>query len=493
MDDHRLTDAAAAVNRSDVTELPGGDLTGTVPPRAAPPGPLDVRRPVWVLVLRLAWPVLVQQLILFTVSFVDRFLPGWFLPAGAAQIESQAAQTTAAYLVWFLSSFCVLVSAGATALVARLVGAGDRRGAVRAANQSVLLAAALGLGGGAAGYCLLPLGLEALGLRGDTAVFAARYLTPMFVLLPFQVVEQAGIACLVGAGDTLTGMLVLGGMAVLNLLLAPAFFFLRGFPGIGLGTAVAHTLGGLAVFAILARGRAGLWLRPGLMTPDFGLIWRILRVSLPAGADSLSGVAGHLVFLSIVNTLSEDEVAAHGIALQWESLSFLSGVAFGTAAAALVGQNLGARRPDLAARSGWTAFALGGGFMSLMGAIFFIFAPPMFGLFCPNPEQKHMIEVGVPVLRLVALAQPFLASANIFTAALRGAGDTRRPVLITWLGLFGVRLPLASLLTGVGPLAGAGLHLGLLGAWLAMFADLAVRGLFFLLRFAGGRWRHVRV
>ena len=67
-------------------------------------------------------------------------------------------------------------------------------------------------------------------------------------------------------------------------------------------------------------------------------------------------------------------------------------------------------------------------------------------------------------------------------------------MLITWLGLFGVRLPLAYVLTGVGPLgAWAGLHLGLLGAWLAMFADLTVRGLFFMGRFAGGRWRHVRV
>jgi Na+-driven multidrug efflux pump len=111
----------------------------------------------------------------------------------------------------------------------------------------------------------------------------------------------------------------------------------------------------------------------------------------------------------------------------------------------------------------------------------------MFGLFCPGADQQDIVRAGVPVLRLVAFAMPLLASCIIFTAALRGAGDTRVPVLFTWLGFFGVRLPLAYLLTR--PEFG----LGLFGAWLAMFADLLVRGLFFLARFAGGRWQKVKV
>ncbi len=91
------------------------------------------------------------------------------------------------------------------------------------------------------------------------------------------------------------------------------------------------------------------------------------------------------------------------------------------------------------------------------------------------------------MLRLVALAQPALASTNIFTAALRGAGDTRVPMLITWFGFFGVRIPLAYLLTR--PEFG----LGLVGAWTAMFIDLYVRGVLILGRFASGRWKLLRV
>jgi Na+-driven multidrug efflux pump len=280
---------------------------------------------------------------------------------------------------------------------------------------------------------------------------------------------------------------------VLNVPLAWLFFWGvgplpgLGFTGIAVGTAVTHALGAVAVVAVLARGRAGLRLAPRLLRPDRAVLGRLLRVSVPAAADSLSVAVGQLLFLGVVNELGVAAGGAHGIALQWEALAYQSGAAVGTATMALVGQSLGAGRPDLATRAGWVGFGLGGALMCLMGAVFFTFAGPMFRLFCPEAGQAPIVEAGVPVLRLVAFAMPALASCMIFTAALRGAGDTRVPVLFTWLGFFLVRLPLAVLLTG------PALGLGLLGAWLAMVADLLVRGAFFLARFAGGRWRAARV
>src|SRR5207237_10769968 len=92
-----------------------------------------------------------------------------------------------------------------------------------------------------------------------------------------------------------------------------------------------------------------------------------------------------------------------------------------------------------------------------------------------------VVDLGVPVWRLIALAMPALASQIVFTAALRGAGDTRVPVLISWFGFLGVRIPLAYLLTrpavDLGPLGTVpGLDLGLFGAWVAMCVDIGVRG-----------------
>lgn len=317
-------------------------------------------------------------------------------------------------------------------------------------------------------------------------------------------IEQAGIACLVGAGDTRTGMSVLGGVAVLNVPLTGLFFFgagpvpALGFPGIALGTALAHTAGGLAVLALLARGHSGLRLRWRLLRPDFPLLYRLLRVGVPAGTDSISRAAGQLWFLKIVNSLDDAARAAHGIAIHLEALSYQSGEAFATATMTLVGQNLGAGQPSRASRSGWVGFFAGGTVMAGMGVVFFVLARPLFTLFCPSPEQQPVIQDGVPVLRLVAFAQPALACCNIFTAALRGAGDTRVPVLISWLGFFLVRIPLAYLLTltrvDLGPLGSVpGAGLGLFGAWLAMAADIHVRGAIFLARFASGRWQRIRV
>jgi len=271
-----------------------------------------------------------------------------------------------------------------------------------------------------------------------------------------------------------------------------------GFAGIAWGTALSNVVGGLAVVAVLARGRAGLRLVPRLRWPERDLLRRLLRVSVPAALDSLSIAFGQLWFVSIINGLGDAPEAAHGIALTWEALGYLSGAAFGTAAITLVGQNLGAGRPADAARAGWTALALGGALMTLMGALFFTLARPMFGLFCPDPGQQPIIDAGVPVLQLIAFAMPPLASCIIFTSALRGAGDTRVPVLFSWLGFFALRIPLAYFLTrdrldlgllGTWP----GHNLGLLGAWWAMFADLVLRGVFFLARFAGGRWQRMRV
>ena len=456
-------------------------------------------------VLALALPALAQQYLHLLVRLSDQYLADRFpLPDPAARGAYLAALTTAGYLYWFVSSYTVLVSVGGTALVARFVGAGDRVLARRATAQCLLLAVGFGLVGTAAALLGLPALVAALQLSGDAADYCVRFLTPLALLLPFQITEAAAVACLAGAGDTRTGLKVLGGVAVLNVPLAWGLCFGVGpFPGLGfegiaLGTGLSHLVGCAAVLVILARGRSGLILRLADLAPDRGLLYRLLRVSVPAGVDSLSVAVCQLWFLSLVNRLGDAAAAAHGVALQWEALAYLAGGAMGTAAMTLVGQSLGAREPHRAARAGWVSFALAGLVMTGMGVVFVVLAGPMVRLFCQEADLAPVVAAGVPVLRLIALAMPALAAQIVFTYALRGAGDTRVPVLFSWLGFLGVRIPLAYLLTGptidlgrLGTVPGAGL--GLLGAWVAMVVDIWVRGVFFTLRFAGGRWKKVEV
>jgi putative MATE family efflux protein len=466
---------------------------------------VDDPRPTWRLVLSLAWPVLVQQFLILSVGLYDQYLAGNNTPEDRAlHVGYQAAQTTANYIAWFISSCSTLVCVGGTALVARFIGAGETGQANRVVNQSILLAAIFGILATPVSLALLPSIVDALNLTGGAGQSAVRFLQPILFLLTCQLVELAGIACLNGAGDTRTGPAVLGVVALINMPMAwiclhgfgpiPAM----GFFGIGVGTAISHGLGAAIVLTVLIRGRYGLKLERRLMLPNGEMIRRILRVSIPASFDTLSIGVCQLWFLSLVNALGTIEGAAHGTAIRCEGLGYLSGQAFATAAATLVGQYLGAKQPQKAAHGAWVAFGWGCAAMTLMGVLFFTFAPQMFRVFSPNEHQAAVVEAGVPVLKLVAFAMPALAAIIVFTGALRGAGDTRFPILLTWIGFVVIRIPLAYFLTrasvNLGPFGTwPGWDMGLFGAWLAMFADLLIRGGLFLWRFLGGRWKLVRV
>jgi putative MATE family efflux protein len=448
-------------------------------------GSTDTSRPVWRQVLALALPALLHQYLIFFIQQYDQFLARELSPS------HQAALTTANYLYWLVSSYSVVVSAGATAVVGRFVGGKHLRMADRATGQSVLLAAGFGLVGVTAGFLFVDELVTALRLSPETAAIAAEYLRPLFAVLVLQLIETGGIACLVGAGDTRTGLYVLSGVVALNV---PTAAVLRygfgpipelGFVGIAWGTAVSHAAGGVAVLTLLARGRSGLKLHVADLLPERALMARLLRVSIPAAIDSLSVTACQFWFLSLVNRLGDKPAAAHGIAIRWEGLGYLAGGAFGTAAISLVSRSLGAGRPDLATRGARTALILGGGVMTVMAGVFYALAVPMCELYSPNDET--VVRLGAQALRLVAFAMPALACVIIFTQALRGAGDTRVPVLFSWFGFLGIRIPFAYWLTG------ESMGYGLYGAWLAMFADIWARGVLFLLRFAGGKWKLIKV
>lgn len=440
-------------------------------------------------VLLLALPALAQQYLFFFIQNYDQYLARGYSPT------HMAALTTANYLYWFVSSYSVVVSAGATAIVGRMVGAKEMATANRAAGQAILLAAGFGLMGTLAAFVGLPLLLAAVQLDAASRSIAMEYMAPLLCILAIQMIETAGIASLVGAGDTRTGLFILAAVATVNVPVAYALSTGAwgmpnlGFTGIACGTAAAHVAGGSAVFLLLLHGRSGLKVRWGDLVPDFAIIRRLLRVSIPAAADSLSVAICQFWFLSIVNKLGSAIAAGHGIALRWEGLGYLSGAAFASAGASVVARNLGAGRPDRAARGGWSAFGWGVALMSIWGAVFALLSRPMCELYVEGHSDDHaaVIDSGVIALRTIAAVMPWLAAAIIFTGCLRAAGDTRVPVLFTWIGFLGVRIPLGYLLTG--PYVGWGIF----GAWMAMNADIVIRGTLLFARFAGGKWKRIRV
>lgn len=436
---------------------------------------------------RLATPVLIEQFLLYLVGFSDTLLAGLYLHS-----EELAAVTVAGYLLWFLTSLSTVVAAGATAIVARRIGAGDWREASRVTRLAVGLAVMLGL------LMLFVTWFEAprivgwLQLKGRSAEEAATYLRIVMLSAPLIFAEQAGNACLRGAGDTRTGMWAIVLINVLNVPLSWAFVTGRnpwgplGLAGIAVGTAIGQAAGGAMVLAALWSGRAGL--RPKSLTgwPSWSEYWPIFRISLPATGESLTLVLCQLWFLALINRLGPTATAAHGVAIRCEALGFLSITAFAVTAGTLAGQALGAGDPRRARRAVGASLRWGLLILSLLGGFLAAYAEPMFRLFLGGgTNQPGVLEMGVPVLRLVAFAMPALAVINVLSGALRGAGETRWPWLFIVIGFLGVRLPLTAWLTSSAP---GGLELGLMGAWIAMFVDLHIRAGMVLVLYRRGGW-----
>jgi len=264
------------------------------------------------------------------------------------------------------------------------------------------------------------------------------------------------------------------------------------------GTLSGFVVGGLLVLALFAKGRFGLRLQWRRLRPDGDLIRRLLRIGLPGGADTLSVIGCQLWFMSVINQLGNLATAAHGVAIGVESVAFLPGVAFQMAAATLAGQYLGAGNYRKAGRSVLMACLVGGGVMVTAGACFFTLADHLPRLFVGS-EQADVARLATPLLRTISMAMPALALTMILTGALRGAGDTRWPLVFSMIGFLGVRIPLAYWLAfpaikipGTG-LVLTGWGLGVVGAWYAMVTDLSVRATLVTYRFWHGGWKRVRV
>ncbi len=442
-------------------------------------------------VAALSLPVVVEQALLYLVGLSDTILAGRYLAA-----DYLAGVTVSSYLLWVVGSLLTIVSVGATALVARMTGAGDRASAARVCQQAVGLALLLGTGILIGGGLAAPTIVRAMNLEGVAADAGALFLRIVLLVAPLLACTATGVACLRGAGDTRTGMWVMILVNAINI--SMTWGLVRGFgplprlgfAGIAAGTAIAEGVGGLVVLAILMRGRSGLFLRWNGLIPRRREVMRLMRISLPAAGESLTNSGCQLWFLSLINRLGPTATAAHGVAIRCEALSFLTVSAFAVAASTLTGQYLGARRPDLARRAALIAWAIGVAVLVAIGVGLYGGAEWFFALFLGGGKPE-VAAAGVPVLRIVAFAMPALATINVLNGALRGAGDTRWPWAIVLLGYLGVRMPLTYWL--VLPSGEGGLGWGLRGAWFAMLADLCTRGVLVAARFLHGGWTRARV
>jgi putative MATE family efflux protein len=460
----------------------------------------------WRAMLVLALPVLAEESLNLLVGYTDFFLAGRYL----AGKDALAAMGLVAYILWILPTLFSFVSIGALALVARLVGAGDRPQAAHATRQALVVGIVFA---GAGIFLSVTAGswfVRAMNLQGEAATLAIRYLWILTPAIPLIMLEQVGTACLRAAGDTVSGLVARVVVNIANLTISTVLvlglgpFPQLGWDGLAIGTTCGHVLGGAIILGRLIQGGGGVSIARGSESrglaafgPDWALIRRMLRVGLPGGMDIVAVLICHLFYVAIINRLGTLAQAAHGLGVQIEAMSYLPGSAFQVAAATLAGQALGAADPRRARRAVLYCVASATSIMCVAGLVMYFAGEQLAALFTGGPTETSIL-VG-QLLKIVAWSCPPLAILIVTSGALRGSGDTTWPLAITLIGLAGIRIPGACLLAWDEiPLPGLdmsipGLGLGVAGAWWAMVVDVSLRSILIAGRFLHGGWQRAKV
>jgi len=412
-----------------------------------------------------------------------------FLIVGQLGADALASAGVAHQLHFMLFGVMSAVTTGTVALVARACGAGQRREADRVLRLSCVLGAALG----AATLGVLPLAhpvVAVFGVEPEVAGPAARYLRILFAFnIPFAVglVLASGLR---GAGDVRTPLWVGAGVNVLNVFLNYGLVFgAFGMPELGLdgsalGTGLALSVGTAVMLLLWWRNllviRRGAWL-DGF---ERGRASRILRIGLPTAIEQTVWQTGLIVFLRIIAGYGTEAVSAYLIGVRILSFSFVPGIGFSTAASTLVGQQLGAGRPAEAARFGWRSNLGAMLVMGTAGLLIIALAHPLAGLF--GAAGPTTVDLTVRFIYILGAVQPLMAVEFALGGALRGAGDTRFPLVAILTGLFVFRLGSAFTLQ-------AFFSPTVVEIWLCLVSDYAVKAVMLAWRFASGRWQRIRV
>jgi len=331
--------------------------------------------------------------------------------------------------------------------------------------------------------------LRFMGAEGEILAMGTTYLKILFagLFVMFFTFQVMGI--FQGAGDTVTSMKIGALSMVINIALDPILIFgLLGAPRLGvtgaaISSLVARGIGAILLARIILRGRHAVRLRLDDTGFDFSVIRRVLYVGLPGALQMMIRSSSFVVMAGLAAIFGPKVVAALGVGNRLFGMFLLPGFGFGAAASTLVGQNLGARKPDRAMKS---ALMIVGFYLSLI----VIFAVPMF-LFSRHvamafSREKDTIELLSEFIKFLTVGALFMSPGMIFSQALQGAGATIYPMVAVAVSLYGIQIPLAWLLS-------VRLGLGAHGLWIANLASGIANAIIMSIIFLSGRWKRHRV
>ena len=434
---------------------------------------------IWILAL----PSLLELMLATLFGMVDMIMVG---NVSAASLAAVGISNQPMMLI--LAVFQAL-NVGTTVLVARFIGTGDRRSSGLVLRQTLILTAILGVLTSLIGFLFARRVVVFMGAKPEVIPLATSYFGIVALGSIFIAITMGITAALRGAGDTVSPMKYNILSNLINvfgnyiLIYGKLGFPAMGVTGAALSTTISRGLGVMMAFYAVRRQGSIFSSFPLLrLKVDVGLVKRMLRIGLPSGLEQVALRTGQIEFARTAASLGTMVFAAHQIALNVVGLSFAPGQAFGIAATTLVGQSLGAGRPDVAERCGFETRRLGMIIAFSIALLFFFFGRQIADIYINDAEVTRM---AAKALKIVAIMQPLQSTQFILAGALRGAGDTRWPLLSTMIGIWCIRVVFAKVFVALG--------FGLIGLWTAQLLDQLFRSIFIYKRYTSDRWKTIRV
>lgn len=434
--------------------------------------------------LRIAWPSIVESVLVALISAVDTMMVGSIGPDAIAAVGITGQPRM------ILVSVILSLNIGVTAIVARRKGENDPDGANRCLKQCILLNAAASLVICTLGMIFARPLMVFAGAQPEVVESATAYFRIIVFGTFFSNIGLTINAAQRGVGNTRISMTTNISANVVNVIFN--FLLINGiwfFPKLGvIGAGIATVLGNITALVLAARS---VWKRSPFLNlsgdhpwkPDKTTMAGIFSVSSSALVEQVFVRIGFFTYAKTVAMLGTIPFAAHQICMNLISFSFAVGDGFSIASSSLVGQSLGAKRPDMAQLYVYVTARIAAFFAAGLFILFLTARVPLMMLYTTDPE---VIDIGKDIMIILALSVPFQIMQVIITGCLRGAGDSKYVARTSFISIAAIRPVLSWVLCyPVG--------WGVIGAWLGLFADQMLRMVLNYARFATGKWTKIKL
>jgi putative MATE family efflux protein len=429
-------------------------------------------------VLLLSIPMILEMCMESVFAVVDIFFVGKLGKAAVATVGLTESAITIVY------SVAIGLSMAATALVARRIGEKDPKEAARAAGQAIVVSLAITVLFSLAGAFWAKGILQAIGAPADVIATGSSYTRIVFSSTLFIMLLYLINGIFRGAGSAFTAMWALWIANGCNIILCPIMIHYYGLPGAAVATTIGRGVGVCYQLFHLLRGKGVIHILLRHFIPDWALIRSIINIAWTGAMQFLIGSASWIVMASIIaRHFGDDAIAGYQVAIRILIFFLLPAWGMSNAAATLVGQNLGAKQPERAEQSVWTAARYNTLFMILVSLLLLVWAEPVVGFVNKDPG---VVAIGVRALHIISLGYVFYGVGMVLANAFNGAGDTRTPTVLNLVVYWAFQMPAAWIMA-------VKLNWGPTGVFIAILsAEMLITIASFVI-FRKGRWKKVKI